>query len=477
VTAVVEVSLGDAVEDLVNRVTTVRWDALDEATQDSALRAVMDALGIAAGGSIAPGVAGSLQAYAAVAGSGSVLVPWWDAATGPADAAMALSLLIHAWDFDDTHDEAVVHACSVALPAAFAAAHAVDADGIRVLEGFVAGVEVVCRLSLALGPQYGVIRTAGLGSMGAAAAAAVALGLDGAGVRAALSLALPATLSPTTRQVVEDGAISKRHQPGFAARHGVTAAFLARAGIAGPTGWFTGTHGLSAAVTDTAAATRALAAPGWEVSRLSMKPYPACRYTHAAVWAALELTGGVPGAPDVARARVHLPRGSAHLLVARPWARRGQPLVDAQFSVPWLVGAALHAGRVDLDLLAGPALLDPAVEARALTVDVVQDQDAGEAVMTPVRVVVTDHAGVERHLDVLDAPGSPTQPLGWAELRVKTAGCLRAAGRVADLAAVLENCVNALPRRSAREAFLPLTTTTTAAPTATVATAEEEGMR
>jgi 2-methylcitrate dehydratase PrpD len=447
--------VGRAVEQVLDRVAAVRWDDLDAGTRDATLRGALDALGVAAGGVVAPGVEASLAAYARAGGRGEVVVAWCDVTLPPADAAMALSLLVHAWDFDDTHDDAVVHAFTVALPAALAVAQSEGRSGRDLLAGVVAGVEVLCRLSLAVGVQPGVIRTAGLGSLGAAAAAARTLGLDGDGMRRALSLALPVAMSPTSRQVVVDGAISKRHQPGFAARHGVTAAHLAAAGVAGPEGWFTGDHGLSAFVADRARAAAELTRPGWEVTRLSLKPYPACRYTHAAVDAVLELTGGRP-APEVARVEVHVPVGIPHALVARPWARRGQPVVDAQFSIPWLVGAALQQGRVDLQTVAGPALLDPAVEARARRVEVVQDQYPGRSLMTPVRVVVTGSDGGERSRVVQEVPGSPARPLSWDAVQAKAEGCLRAAGRDPGLARVLRETVAALPDLDPRQALLRL---------------------
>ncbi|MGH3660748.1 MAG: MmgE/PrpD family protein [Micromonosporaceae bacterium] len=445
--------LAGAADELLERAARVRWDELDRAVRDATLRAVTDALGVASGAAVAPGVAASLAAYQRAAGQGSTVIPWWPARLPPADAAMALSLLIHAWDFDDTHDEAVVHACSVALPAALAAVQATGHGGRDLLAGVIAGIQVLCRVSLAVGVQHGVIRTAGLGSVGAAAAAARALGLDADGMRRAVSLALSQTMSPSSRQVVDEGALSKRHQPGFAVRHGVTAAFLAQAGVSGPAGWFAGRYGLAALAADQAAAARTLIADGWELTRLALKPIPACRYTHAAVDGTLTLTGGARR-PDVDRVRVHVPAGSHHQLVARPWARRGQPVIDAQFSIPWLVGAALRDGAVELGAVAG-ALPDPEVEALARRVDVVQDQRSTDSVMTPVEVVLIAPDGGERSVRIEHVPGSPERPLSWDAVLAKAEGCLRAAGWDPALATALRDAVATLPDRDPREALAP----------------------
>lgn len=439
--------LGRAIDDLVDRVARVDWDTLDAATRDATGRVLFDALGIAAGGVAAPGIAPTRAGLADVAGDGEVPVPWTDLVLAPADAAFALSLLIHAWDFDDTHDEAVVHACTVSVPAAYAAAHATGASGRRMLEGVIAGIEVISRLSLVLGAQRGMIRTAGLGALGASAAVARVLGLDPDGMSTALSLAMPMSASPTSRQVVEDGAITKRHQPGFGVRHGVLAAFLARAGVEGPGGWFAGSYGLTRLIADPEVARTSLAREGWEVTRLSLKPYPACRYVHASVAGALALRDEVA---DVASVRVHVPEGMAHQLVARPWARRGRPIVDAQFSIPWSVAAALVRGALDLGALTDEALHDEPTEALANRVDVTQDLHADGLGMTPVVVVLRDPSGEERRIEMTTIPGSPQAPLGWDAIATKVRGCLRVAGLPEQLADQLGTEVRHLADRDVR---------------------------
>jgi 2-methylcitrate dehydratase PrpD len=447
-------SLARAVNEVVARSSATLWEDLDEATREATLRLVMDSLGVASGGLVAPGVRASISAFEELAGSGAIIVPWRAGTLPPADAGSLLSLLIHAWDFDDTHDIAVVHTGSVVVPAAMAAGQHVGASGRSFLEGVVAGVEIMCRLALAVGEQPGVIRTAGLGALGAAAAAAKILGLDEQGLHAALSLALPASMSPTSRQVIEDGAVSKRHQPGFACRHGITAAFLARAGIAGPAGWFSGSYGLGALVKDEAAAlSRMTALAEWQVTQLSLKPYPACRYAHAAIAGTLELSRGLAAAEDIAAMRIHVPAGPAHEFVSRPWARRGQWLVDAQFSIPWLCAAALNNGSLGLDSLVGDALRDPAIEQRAATIEVIQDQPPGRSAMSPVCVAATRRDGSEEVVELDDVPGSPDWPLGMDDLVKKAEGCLRAAGEDPALAGVLQQVVRSLPGTDIRDAL------------------------
>ncbi len=343
------------------------------------------------------------------------------------------------------------------MPAAYSVAVATGASGRRFLEGIVAGIETILRLSLVLGAQTGMIRTAGLGPLGAAAAAARVLDLGPTGTAAALSLATPMSASPTTRQVIEDGAITKRHQPGFGVRHGVMAAALAQADVEGAAGWFSGTYGLGALVSDRDAALPALDRGGWEVTRLSLKPYPACRYVHAAVAGALELRTRA-GADGIRRVETHVPAGMAHELVARKWARRGRPIVDAQFSIPWSVAAALVRGDLSLGALTDEALHDAATEDLATRVEVVQDLEADGGGMTPVWVELELDDGTTHREDVTVLPGSPDAPLGWDALTVKVRGCLGVAGLDPPLAEALATEVDGLPTL---DRFAGFTTTTT----------------
>ncbi|MEV4604599.1 MmgE/PrpD family protein [Amycolatopsis sp. NPDC049253] len=395
---------------------------------------VADALGVAAAGQTAPGVATALSGWEQDLGQGPVRLPWTNASLPAPAAAAALSALIHAWDFDDTHDSAVVHTSCVALPAALAVASAHARSGADVFAGVLVGVQVLARVSAAIGGQRGMIRTAGLGALGAAAAAARTLGLAPEQFTHALGLALSATGSAMTRQVVAEGSPAKRLQPSFAVQAGVSAALLAARGAPGPTGWLDGEYGVLAlrADGDTAGALAGIRAPGWEVAGLSLKPYPACRYTHAAIDAVLGVR-----AEEIEHVAVHVPAGPAYALVARPFRWRGQPVADVQFSIPWLVAAALRTGTVDLASLRDPVLGDHRIERLAARVQVLQDLPA-QVGMAPAEVeLVRTDGSVERRR--ADMPGSPEHPMTMAQVEAKTTACVRIGGRGSGAARRISN--------------------------------------
>jgi 2-methylcitrate dehydratase PrpD len=423
------------------------WSDLAPEVRERARILLFDSLGIAAAGGAAPGTEPFLRSLQRWSGAGDVPVPWTNLVLPPSPAAMALSILVHAWDFDDTHDEGVVHTSAVVVPAALAAGLAGGAGGEDVLAAVVAGVQVMARLARALGPQAGVVRTAGLGAFGAAAAAARALRLDGERFEAALRIALPSALSPASRQAVADGSASKRFQPAQAVQAGVTAALLASDGVDGPPGWLLGPYGLLRHGPDRDAALELLAEPGWEVERLSLKPYPACRFAHSAVAAAVE--AGAKGGGTSALVRV--PSGPGYAIVARPFEWRGEPTVDVQFSIPWLVAAAMVRGGVDLETVTEPALFDPEIERLAGEVVVVADLVASpESEMAPAEVTVHGASGTAT-TRTLVPPGSPLAPLGWPDVEEKLGSCLRVGNKPAAGVARLRSLVADLDQMTPRE--------------------------
>ena len=157
------------------------------------------------------------------------------ASTEPRASAAALldATAAHALDYDDfafsNHPSAVI------VPAVLAVAARSGADGRRMAAAYVAGYEVWCDLFVREPDHYyarGWHPTAVLGPVGAAAAAAVAAGLDAE--RAMHAIAIAASFGGG---VFENfGSMVKPLHGGRAAQSGVVAVGLAAAGMtASPT--------------------------------------------------------------------------------------------------------------------------------------------------------------------------------------------------------------------------------------------------
>ncbi len=192
----------------------------DASARDATLNDLIDTLACAAAGRAADGVTHLRGLFADWGGKPEAGV-WFDRLRLPApEAAFVNGVAAHAVEFDDTHDEAIVHAGITVVPAVLAAAERRgEIGGDELLAAVVVGVDVACRLALGVtaGPgESGWLLTPLCGTFGAAAGAARALGLDFEQTLHALGLAYAQAAG--NGQATIDGALAKRLQAGLAAR-------------------------------------------------------------------------------------------------------------------------------------------------------------------------------------------------------------------------------------------------------------------
>ena len=201
-------------------------------------------------------------------------------------------ILIHGLDYDDTHAQGVIHTTTSTLPTALAVAAKHDKSGADMLTAFVLGVEVAARLgSVAKGGfhQIGFHPTGLIGTFGCTMLTGWLLGLNAAQYVDAQGIAL--SVASGSLEFLNDGAWNKRMHPGWAGYAGVTAATFGRHGYTGTRLAYEGRFGLYASHLagrddyDLSLATKDLGKV-WELERVSVKPLPACHFTHAGVDAA-----------------------------------------------------------------------------------------------------------------------------------------------------------------------------------------------
>ena len=277
------------------------------------------------------------------------------AAYTPPGAALINGTLAHSLDFDDTHARASIHPSAPIVPAALAAAEMTGSSGARVLAAIVAGYEVQIRLSLALGPSEHYARgfhpTATCGAFGATAAAANLFGLTAEQIESGFGICLSQTAG--SMQFLFDGAWTKRFHVGHAAMCGLTAACLAGEGFRGPAEAIEGKDGFLSAYApspDPAKAVEGLGAV-WETMAIAVKPYPSCRYGHAAIDALLHLRNANDiNAAEVESVEIGLPRVGWNI-IGDPEAGKQNPknLVACQFSMPFVAAVTLREGGMAWD--------------------------------------------------------------------------------------------------------------------------------
>jgi 2-methylcitrate dehydratase PrpD len=415
----------DAIEPLARFVAGLRFAAIPASAVAAAKTFLLDSLGVALAGSSAPGIAivreqlrewgGAPEATALVFGD-RLPAPW---------AALLNGAMIQARDFDDTHHEAIVHVNAGVLPAALAVAERLGGvGGERFLTALVAGIDVACRIGAAVTTPVAFTRTGTLAYFGAAAAAASLLGLDPRTTRDALGIAYAQAAG--NMQAVHDGALVKRLHPGFGAKAGVMAALLAGRGLTGARLVLEGPYGyLNLYERGACRPERILDGLGtaFEVTRLSMKPYPCSLDTHAAIMAALDLRGQGVTAGTIDRVTVDLPF-LAFDAAGKPYdAIRGHRVVESILNVSYATAVAFLRGRVNLDDFTETAVADAEVGALARRIEARVDPRAPEKAFVPVtlRVRLRDGRMVERTVDTL--LGTPERPMSHDQRLAKFWHC------------------------------------------------------
>lgn len=353
-------------------------------------------------------------------------------------AAMINGTLAHSLDFDDTHLPSVLHPSSSVVPAAMALAEARGRSGPELLRAVAVGDEVCNRLGMAgYLPKLrnstfflrGQHATSICGTIGAAVAAAMLLGLDEAATCSALSIAT--SMGAGIIEANRTGGSVKQIHCGWAAHAGVEAALFAEAGVTGPATALEGGFGFLRAYLgtdyDASALSKGLGVQ-WELLRTVYKPYPANHFTHPVIDCALALRAEGLAAADIESAEIGVP-GTVLRTVAEPWAEKIAPRspYHAKFSGPFMFAIAMAGGGglgVQLDDFIPQTLADPLRRDLArrcvFVADPVCDDEFPNAFSAVARVRTKDGRRFEHR--VHSSLGGPEHPLTTAQLEVKFRG-------------------------------------------------------
>lgn len=209
-------------------------------------------------------------------------------------AALTNGTMARAVDFDDVFEPGTLHVSASLVPAALAVAEAQGGvDGKSLLTALALGVDLICRLSLAIQLPPGV---SGMNStfqcayFAAAAVAGKLMGLEVEGLRHALGLAY--TQVAGNSQNLLEGTLAIRLNQGLAAQGGVMAAELARVGLTAARDSLEGKFGYFM-VYQRGAYDRDRLLEGlgqrYYGPEVTQKIYPCCMHTHAAIEALQEV--------------------------------------------------------------------------------------------------------------------------------------------------------------------------------------------
>jgi 2-methylcitrate dehydratase PrpD len=413
--------VGSATERLARYVGELRYERLPPEVQARAKVILLDTLGVMLAAAPPEHETGQILC-AVLAGDGpaEATVVGRRTRTSAINASFINGSLGYYWDFESLHLGAVMHGPAVALPAALANAESRRSSGADLLGALVAGIDIACRASLAIGPTamyaHGFQPTAVCGAFGAAAAAGQLLGLDSE--RQANAFGLAATQASGLLAWSSDPTEhSKPFNTGLASRNGVTAALLAEAGFGGPRRVFDADaeYNVFRAWSDEPAPEVLVEAlhERYFIMELAVKLYPCCAFLHPALDAIRSIRSSGLVQPEQVYA------------VTLRLARSPTPLIDnsplkthcAQSILP----IVLLRGDLTLADLHGDPPPDPRIDGLARRVEVVPDDDLErlypDLYSTIVELHSLDGPTVTERVD--RARGHPENPVSDQEVQQK----------------------------------------------------------
>ena len=397
------------------------------AARERAAAAIRDTLGVMLAGATQP-AARLVQAMAADEGRGPCVIVGTPARTGASWAALANGVAAHALDFDDMCFVSLAHPSCALLPAALAAGELAHASGRMLLDAYVVGFELECRLGTVMNPRHyherGWHGTSTIGTVGAAAAAARVLGLTPAETGHALGIAASSACGLKENL----GSMVKPLHAGMAARNGVVAAQLARRGytasersLDGPQGFLAG---MDAEHTTLERAVANLDSH-WEIltTGITVKLYPSCAATHPTIDVLRDLRRreGIT-AHEVEAIEVEVDSMTPRLLIYD----RPATGLEGKFSMPFCAAAAIVDGDVGIGTFDPERIQAPAIQTLLPKVTMLVDPAFDrEAPLSHTRVTVRLRGGRVLTASAAGARGYPARPASEEELAAKFAACAR----------------------------------------------------
>jgi len=387
---------------------------------------ILDVIGLALAGTVTEFGRGTRAAAHAMAPGGPSRIWGSGERVGIGAAALTNASSAQALEFDDTHNESIVHMSSPAVAAALALADTRRVSGRDLIAAVAVANEISCRAGSVASGQFhkrGLHPTGLFAPFGVTALAGRLLGIDPPTLAHAFGIC--GSFASGVLECWVDGTQSKFLHSGWAAQSGIAAALLAQAGISGPPRVFEGRFGLFASHLQDPAVARDFGrlADGlgsqWESRNSSFKPYPAAHVLHPYVDAVLRARRehGIT-ASDVER--IDCPVAAFIVpIVCEPVEEKVAPATQAHGRVclQYTIAEAVSLGV--LGRTAYESYRDPEIRALARRVHYYVDPNYPGPGRFKGAVHITLRDG--RKVSVVQEHnlGSPENPMTEAELRAK----------------------------------------------------------
>jgi 2-methylcitrate dehydratase PrpD len=337
---------------------------------------VLDIVGLSLAGAETPFGRSTREAAVAMSPAGPCRIVGTGDTVGVTAAAFANGAFSQALEFDDTHNESIVHMSGPGVAAALALSEYLLAPvtGRDLITAIAVGNEISCRVGSVSPGQFhrlGFHPSGLFAPFGVSYLAGRLLGLDGNAMARAAGIC--GSFAAGLLECWVDGTQTKFLHPGWAAQSGIVAAFLARAGTTGPAQVFEGRFGLFASHLQDRSAPRDFArivdglGTRWDSRNSSFKPFPAAHVLHPYIDALLRLRRAYGISPSDVE-RIDCPVAAFIVpIVCEPAGEKLAPATDShgRVSFQYTMAEALYFGELGRHAYRADSLANPEILALA----------------------------------------------------------------------------------------------------------------
>lgn len=401
-------------------VTSVSFSNLDQGTVSVAKKCIIDWLGCVLGGSSTRASSIIVDLVDDLGGKEQSTIIGNFTKNTTLNTAMANAYNCHILEMDDVHKSSIVHPAAPVISAAVSLAEYLGSSGKHLIEGVVAGYDVMIRIGEAVTPSHYDLwhSTATCGTFGAAAATAKLLGLDK--MQTLYSLGNAGSQAAGLWEFASDRAMTKYLHCGKAAFNGLLSSLLAKKGFTGAARILEGERGFFNAYSREAGFEKSFEDLGrrYRINETVFKPYASCRHTHGPINGILELKkqyGFSYG--DVERITVETYDTVLKLAGNMDFSTS----VAARFSIFYCLACAMIFGRVGVNEFQEDVLKDPRIAqiVPRIKVEVTEEMNAMYPAKWASRITIRTRRGDLHNIFIEYPKGDPENTMTDLEIEEK----------------------------------------------------------
>lgn len=402
----------DSLQELAQFASELRFEDIPTAVIERAQTVFQDTIGVIIGGLQKPELANLLK-FAEESYPGKAQIIGTNVSIRPEWASFVYGTAGTTLEFDEGHafarGHAAIHAVSVAL--ALASAHGLS--GKETITAMIAGYEVAARIGVASRLREAVHPFGAWGVIGAGAIGAKIAGFNEEEMLSVFEIAASYAITPSYQTALQ-GANIRNSYAGFVNHNGLLAVEMFKAGFRGEAGGVETAFGkILGDSFDSSALVDGLG-ENYEIMRGYIKPYSACRYSHAAVDAVLAVHEQLN--PD----KINVITVDTYDFAATLSNPNPQTPLAARFSIPYIIATTIYDGDAGAGSFTEGAIRREEVLALAQKVTVQESPEYTAMLPEKRSAKISFHTGdTVLESEAIGSKGDPDKPMSAEEIRGK----------------------------------------------------------